>query len=149
MIAAASLFVACVALFVAWFAVKRANKTTSAATMVTLNEGFRSAWGRFFSATEEQKSAELAELLNLFEIACAARQEGSLSGNSAKLLEEYLNSVLGLLTSSAYISGQVELLLQDKKTFIFIKQFLSANRSRLNVTIPIKWYQQYSEAPRD
>jgi hypothetical protein len=148
-IAFASLLVACVALGVAWFAIKRANKTTSAATMVTLNEGFRSAWDRFFLATGEQKTAELAELLNLLEIACAVRQEGSLSGNSVKLLDEYLKSVLRMLTSNAYICDQVELLLlQDKTTFIFIKHFLSANGSSLNVTIPVKWYQQYSEAPR-
>ena len=79
-VAATSLLVGCVALGVGFYAVNRANKTTSAATMVTLNEGFRTAWGRFLSASEQQKTTELADLLNLFEIACAVWQEGSVSG---------------------------------------------------------------------
>jgi hypothetical protein len=79
-------------------AIGRANKTTSAATMVTLSEGFRSAWGRLVSAEEQQKSDEVAELLNLLEIACAIRMEGCLSGNSARLLEDYLKSVLRIVT---------------------------------------------------
>jgi hypothetical protein len=126
-IAAASLFVTFVALGVAWYAVWRANRTTSAATLVTLNEGFRSAWGRFFSANEQQKTAELAELLNLFEIACAIRQEGSVSGNSAELLREYLDDVLRLLTGNAYICERVGPLLQNEATFIFVRRFLKDN----------------------
>jgi hypothetical protein len=66
--------------------------------MVTLSEGFRSAWGRLLSAEEQQKSDEVAELLNLLDIACAIRMEGCLSGNSARLLEDYLKSVLRIVT---------------------------------------------------
>jgi len=140
-IASASLLIASVALVVACYAVSRANRTTSAATLVTLNEGFRSAWGRFFSAKDEQKTAELAELLNLFEIACAIRQEGSVSGNSAELLREYLDNVLRLLTSNAYICQQVGPLLQNEATFVFVRRFLKESRSRPEVTIPLEWYQ--------
>jgi hypothetical protein len=132
--------VACFALAVACYAILRANKTTSAATLVTLNEGFRSAWGRFFLAEGEQKALELAELLNLFEIACAIREERSVSGNSAELLREYLDDVLRLLTGNTYICQQVGPLLQDERTFIFIKRFLKA-RSHPRVTIPVEWYQ--------
>jgi hypothetical protein len=71
-IAAASLGIALVALVVSWLGIWRANRTTSAATLVTLKEGFRQAWSRFFDAQDEaEKYYELAELLNLFEIACA------------------------------------------------------------------------------
>jgi hypothetical protein len=140
-IASASLFVAFVALAVACYAILRANKTTSAATLVSLNEGFRSAWGRFFTAKEEQKTAELAELLNLFEIACAIRLEGSVSGNSAELLREYLDNVLRLLTGNSYICQQVGPLLQNEATFIFIRKFLKDSRSRPDVMIPLEWYQ--------
>lgn len=140
-IASVSLVIAFVALAVAWYAIRRANRTTSAATMVTLNEGFRSAWGRFFSAREEQKTAELAELLNLFEIACAIRQEGSVSGNSAVLLQEYLRNVLRLLGETPNISSQVTPLLQDNSTFSFVRRFLREEQPRRDAVIPVEWYQ--------
>lgn len=141
-IASASLLVASVALIIAWYAIKRANKTTSAATMVTLNEGFRSAWSRFFAAAgTAQQEIELAELINLFEIACAIRLEGSLSGHSAELMSEYLENVLQLLVSNPYALANVPPLLQDAKTFKFIKQFLRLKRPTLSVTVPNEWYE--------
>ena len=93
-VAAASLFISFVALVVSWFGIWRANRTTSAATLVTLNEGFRQAWTRFFDAQQEGQHYELAELLNLFEIACAIYLEKSLSGNARALMFEYLDNVL-------------------------------------------------------
>ena len=78
-LALGSLAVAVIALCLSWYAITRANRSTSAATLVTLNEGFRQAWERFFQAQGAQQDAELAELLNLFEIACAIYLEGSLS----------------------------------------------------------------------
>ena len=141
-IASASLVVASVALLIAWYAIKRANKTTSAATMVTLNEGFRSAWSRFFAATgTPQQENELAELVNLFEIACAIRLEGSLSGHSAELMSEYLENVLQLLVSNPYALANVPPLLQNAKTFKFIKTFLRMQRTTISVTIPTRWYE--------
>ena len=140
-IAAASLVVSSVALIVAWYAIKRANKTTSASTMVTLNEGFRSAWSRFFAASGIQQEIELAELLNLLEIACAIRLEGSLSGNSAALMSEYLENVLLLLVKDSYSREHVPALLQNAETFIFIKRFLKLKKDTLSVTVPVEWYQ--------
>lgn len=46
LIALASLAVAAVALLISVYAIIRANATASAATFVTLNEGFRQAWER-------------------------------------------------------------------------------------------------------
>ena len=79
-VAAASLAVAFAALGVSWYGIRRSNKTTSTGTLVTLNEGFRQAWGRFLSDEVEDREYELAELMNLFEIACAAYDEGSIHG---------------------------------------------------------------------
>jgi hypothetical protein len=140
-IASGSLLVAFIALGISYYAISRANRTTSAATLVSLNEGFRSAWSRFLSAKKEQQEVELAELLNLFEIACAIRQEGSVSGNSAELLREYLDNVLRLLIGNSYICEQAGRLLQDETTFIFVRRFLKERRSRPGVTIPLEWYQ--------
>ena len=141
-IAAASLVVTFIALLVAWYAIARANKTMSAATMVTLNEGFRSAWSRFFQATGAERQTELAELLNLFEIACAICLEGSLSGNSKKLMSEYLDNILRVLDKDEYARANVELLLQDASTFVFIKKFRREKRKSLSVVNPPQWFEQ-------
>jgi hypothetical protein len=142
-IALASLVVAFAALGISIYAIRRANATTSAATFVTLNEGFRQAWERCLRSAAGQgpQNDGLAELLNLLEIACAVYLEGSVSGNSRKLIAEYLNSVLSLLTKDPALNAQVPPLLQTEETFIFIKKFLRKKRSTLSVTIPPEWYE--------
>lgn len=142
-IAVASLIIASAALGISLYAIVRANATTSAATFVTLNEGFRQAWDRCLQpgAGQGAENAGLAELLNLLEIACAIYLEGSVSGNSRGLIAEYLNSVLSLLTKSPVLNPQVPPLLQTKDTFIFIKKFLRMKCSTLSVTIPPEWYE--------
>lgn len=141
-IAIASLAVATAALAVSWFAIGRANKTTSAASLVALNEGFRQALGRFLSAEGEAQAYELAELLNLFELACAIYLEKSLTGNSRKLMFEYINNVLQVLVKNEYTNTQVGPLLQSESTFIFIRRFLNQRVASLSVTVPPKWYQK-------
>lgn len=134
-----SLCVAFVALCVSGYAIWRANKTTSAATFVTLNEGFSNAWKRFIEAkTDEQKNYELAELLNLFEIGCAIYIEGSLSGNSSKLMSAYTENVLNLLSGNDFAKNQIKTLLQDENTFEFIKKFLE-DKKKLGMPIPTLW----------
>jgi hypothetical protein len=142
-IALAALVVAFAALGVSVYAIARANATTSAATFVTLNEGFRQAWERCLqpAAGQGAQNNGLAELLNLLEIACGIYLEGSVSGNSRKLIAEYLNSVLSLLTNNPGLNSQVPPLLQTEETFIFIKKFLRKKRSALSVTIPPEWYE--------
>jgi hypothetical protein len=142
-IAAASLGVAGVALVISIYAILRANKTTSAATFVTLNEGFRQAWKRCLRALPEPHGPnyDLAELLNLFEIACAIYLEKSLTGNSRRLMSDYLDRTLSLLIKTPVINDQAFQLLQTKETFIFIKKFLKEKPMVLSVTIPLKWYE--------
>lgn len=136
-----SLGVAFVALVVSWFGIWRANRTTSAATLVTLNEGFRQAWARFFNGPQEERHYELAELLNLLEIACAIYLEKSLSGNARTLTFEYLRNILRLLIQDEYTNEHVGPLLQSTDTFIFIREFIKQKPSHLSVTIPPHWYQ--------
>ena len=82
LIAAASLGVAAVALAMSIYAIIRSNKTTSAATLVTLNEGFRQAWERCLQPQIDEATSNynLAELLNLLEITSAIYLEKSISG---------------------------------------------------------------------
>ena len=141
LIAPASLVTAFVALGVSWYAIRRANRTTSAATLVTLNEGFRQAWARFFVAEGDKRREELAELLNLFEIACAIYLEKSLSGNSRTLMFEYIDSILRILVRNDYTNAEITSLLESESTFIFIRKFLKQKASGLSVTVPPKWYQ--------
>jgi hypothetical protein len=141
-LASLSVGISVIALGIAIYTVQRANKTTSAATMVTLNEGFRSAWERYLRSEDLEKAAALAELLNLFEVACAAWAERSITGNSAELLQEYLQSVLRLLAGNKAISEEVSKeLIQDRTTFKFIRLFLQRNRTLPRVYIPLSWYQ--------
>lgn len=88
-VAGASLVASIIALWVAWFGIRRADNNSSASLLVTLNDGFRQAWQRYLSGkNDEQKQYELAELMNLLEIACALYNGGSLSGMSRKIVEE-------------------------------------------------------------
>lgn len=138
-IAVASLGVAAAAFVVSIYAVIRTNKTASAATLVTLNEGFRQAWERCVKATPVP-DYELAELLNLLEVACAIYLEKSLTGNSGKLMADYLRGVLSHLIGTPGINDQALGLLQTPETFNFIKGFLK-QRPALSVTIPPKWFE--------
>jgi hypothetical protein len=141
-IAASSLIVALAALIVAGFAIYRGNRNTSAATVVGLNEAFRQAWERFLPATGTNRRHQLSELMNLLEIASAIHLEGSLAGVSDDLVKDYLNSVLRLLIGDSYSESEIPTLLEDPKTFIYIKKFMN-RRSELSVTIPTKWYESY------
>ena len=69
------------------------------------------------------------------------RLEGSLSGNSANLITEYLNNILRLFVKEPYTRVNIPALLQDEKTFVFIKRFLKEKKNTLSVTIPPEWYQ--------
>ncbi|MGB9029640.1 MAG: hypothetical protein WCC27_05925 [Acidobacteriaceae bacterium] len=138
LLAGASLAVSIAALLIAYYAIIRANKTTSGATAVALSEGFRESWVRFL---DNPNQYELAELLNLIEIACAIYLEGSLAGNSRKLMFEYLNATLGLIINNPYANNAAEHLLQNPKTLEFIRKFLRLKARSLSVTVPPKWYE--------
>jgi hypothetical protein len=142
-IALASLVVAFAALGISVYAIVRANATTSSATLVTLNEGFRQAWERCLQPRADPNTLnyDIAELLNLLEIACAIYLEGSVSGNSRKLIVEYLDSILSVLIGNSLLNDRVPPLLQTDKTFIFVKKFLRKKRATLSVTIPPEWYE--------
>ena len=138
LIAAASLVVAAAALGISIYAIARANKTTSAATLVTLNEGFRQAFERYLGSPSLEN---LAELLNLLEIACAIYLERSVAGNSRILLGEYIKSVVSILAGNQIVGGQAASLLQSRNTFAFVKRFIKEKPAALSVTIPPAWYQ--------
>jgi hypothetical protein len=111
---------------------------------VTLNDGFRQAWARFIFAVktdnDDAKYFELAELMNLLEIACGIQLETSLSGMSRHVVKDYLDQALKLLISNEYTNQKIPEMLHQPSTFINIKKFINEKRS-LSVVIPLEWYQ--------
>jgi hypothetical protein len=141
-IALATLIVTIIGVWVAVVTLRRGNKNASVAALVALNESFREAWQRFHRAqNDEQRAYELAELLNLLEIACGIECEKSLTGISQKLMKDYLNDVLGILIKDEYTNQQIPKMLHAPSTFCNIKRFLKSKPKHLSVTIPLEWYQ--------
>jgi hypothetical protein len=142
-----SFTVGAAALIVAIYAIRRGNKNTSAATLVALNVAFRDSWEKFLQAKEDDldiKAFHFAELMNLFELACAVYREKSLAGNSRDLVRKYMEEILGKLVKSPYADARIPDLLTGETTFIHIKEFLNHRPAYLSVTVPKKWYQDYA-----
>ena len=123
-----ALAVSAVALLAALYAIRRSNKNSSAATLVTLYEGFRQAWQRFLDAKKANDDAglqyELSELLNLFELACGIYSEHSLVGVSRELAHAYIEESWVLLENNDDAKKRIRRMLTDPKTFKYIRKFL-------------------------
>lgn len=130
MIAVASTAISVIALAVAIYAIIRGNRNSSVATLVTLNDGFRQVWQRYFSATEAQKDHEFSELLNLLEIACAIHYEKSLFGVSRELSREYVEHVLLLLEQNEEARNRLEKAVHAPTTLKYIARFRAMMRRR-------------------
>lgn len=123
-VSGASLFASVLALWIASVAIGRSDKNASAATMVTLYEGFREGWRRFLKADEEgDRYFEMAELMNTFEIACGIHQEGSIHGVSRELLEEYLCNTLSDIAANSDAQRQVHAMVEAATTFKYVARF--------------------------
>ena len=119
------------ALAVAVFAIRKGNRNSSAATLVTLNDSFRQAWLRFLTAKDDaSRQYEFAELLNVMEIACAIYLEKSLAGKSRKLAEEYISHILKLLENDPEKRERLVCLINAPTTFEHIRKFREKMRRR-------------------
>lgn len=122
--------VSLIALCVALYAIRRSNRNSSVATLVTLNDGFRQAWQRFFAAPEAAKDHEFFELVNLLEIACGIHCERSLFGISRELSREYVEHVLLLMEGNAALRARLEAAIHAPTTFKYIRRFRAEMRRR-------------------
>jgi len=128
-VAIVSLLVALGAFGIAWFAAQRSDRNASAATLVTLNEGFRQGWRRYLDETaSDRRNYELAELVNLFEIACATYLDKAIHGHSRELLEDYLCRTLTLIAENTDARQQVVEMTEAPTTFKYLALFLSHMR---------------------
>lgn len=120
----ASLVVAVVALYVALVAVRRSDRNTSGATLVTLYESFRQGWARFQNEPDAEKSRyEMAELMNTFEIACAIHQDQSIHGHSRQLLEEYLCDTISKFARDDEAAAIIHSMIDGPTTFKYLAMF--------------------------
>jgi hypothetical protein len=133
----ASLIVSMVSIFVAWYAIYRSNKNSSAATLVTLYEGFRQAWQRFLDAgNDSERRYQLSELMNLAELTCAIHSERSFVGASRELVRDYLQSSLSLLIDNEEVRRQTPAMFHSPETFKYIRRFLHL---RSNMLLSKRW----------
>ncbi|MDZ5454866.1 hypothetical protein [Labrys sp. ZIDIC5] len=124
---AASLVVAIIALLLAWYAVWRGNRNSSAAILVTLNDGLRQGWQRYIKASDDgEKLYELAELANILELSAAILMEKSLVGVSRELMEEYLCGSLSLIEDNESARSAIASLRHSPTTFKYLVGFLTA-----------------------
>jgi hypothetical protein len=137
-VSAVALFVAAVSLIVAVYAIRKGNRNSSVAIMLAISEAAREAWKRFRSATDnDTRSYELAELMNLLEVACAMVNERSIAGASKGLLQELLLQELDLIDSDDNAKQEIAKLLSAPHTFEHIRKF---KEMRLHDT-PRFWYR--------
>jgi hypothetical protein len=153
LIALWSLIIGVIAIVLALFTLRRGNKNSSVASMIPLNAEIRDMWDQYTSSfanidfntvieleTFERKVAlKLERLMNVLEIAAAIEVEGTLSGISRILMRDYLRRTLEDIIRNDYTSAQVSRLLQDEKTYIYIRRFLR-QRDRVSAVLPPKWY---------
>ncbi len=140
--AVAAVVAAIAAIFIAIYAAFKANRNSSVATMVTLNESSREAWKRFLSASsEDDRSYELAELLNTLEIASSILNEGSCAGVSKKLLEDYLKEAISALGEDSESSRMIPSLFSSDKSFEHIQKYYKNFKPGISKSRNRQWFQ--------
>ncbi len=121
--------------------------------MIPLNAEIREMWEQYvesFGSAPSETALELEtlergiatkleRLMNVLEIAAAIEVEGTLSGVSRQLMRDYLRRMLDIIISDDYTNSRVSDLLQDEKTYIFIRRFLR-QRDRVSAVLPPNWY---------
>lgn len=128
----AALIVSIVALFVSFYAVHRGNRNTSAATLISLMSEFRTLWGEVLkhenkddeSDVEDKFEYDLAEVLNLLEIASAICNEGSLAGKSKEICMDYLRKCLSMISKEEFVKKHIPSLCEEDENFCNIREFI-------------------------
>lgn len=120
----ASLVTAIAALVVAVVALSRADRNSSAATLVAISEGLRAAWARYL-ATEDETTAkfQFAELVNLLELACAILIDKAVHGAAREILDQYVAKVLRILANSPSACDRIAELKEDRDTFKYVRRY--------------------------
>lgn len=130
-----------IGLSIAWHAIRRANKTTSASTLVTLTTAQSVCWERFFDAGSQGKPAQhdavgvrsraIADVLNLLELTSAAYLEKSLTGHARQLAKQNIEQTIRLIIDNDSVCGPLGDLIQDESTFEHLRHFIAKSKTQL------------------
>src|SRR3990167_4966902 len=123
-IAVISVMAAIVAVIVSLVALHRADKNTSLATLVSINEGMSQAWRHYLhDETAEERELAFGDLINLLEIGCAAYLNGSIHHDSKGLLGQHLCSTLDIIGGHAPARDALHALREAPSTFEHLAKF--------------------------
>lgn len=124
-----SLVAAIAALVIALAALWRADRNSSAATLVALSEGLRAAWERYLAtANEADANFQFAELVNLLELACAILIDKAVHGAARDVLDQYVAKVLRIFAESPSACDRVAALKEDEDTFKYVQRYISETK---------------------
>lgn len=127
--------IALVALYIARNALKNADRDSSAALVVALQDAISVGWRRFLTTMETAwKDYEFAELMNIFETAASVHQEGALQGNAKKMVYLHLCNSLELISGNDDARRRIAALREAPVTFEYLIDFVREARKRGRVT---------------
>lgn len=122
-----------VALFIAIRQLQLGRRASSAASVVTINEAFRQAWGRFMDmkADDPRRFGAFCDVTNLVESACALHEDQVFTSRSGKLLERYLIAILRVIQGDPAARQWVAGMLHDDHTFEHMRRFVEKHRAEV------------------
>jgi hypothetical protein len=130
-----SLVIALTALVFARSALRNADRNSSAALVVALQDAISVGWRRFLTTAEAfWKDYEFAELMNVFETAASVHQEGALQGNAKKMVEAHLCNSLELISRNEEAKSRIAKLREAPETFRHLIDFVNEVKKRGRVT---------------
>jgi len=99
-------------------------------------------------AAEDAMMSKLEPLMNAIEQAAAIGVEGTLSGVSRKIMDDYTRKFLRAVIANEWANSHVSDLLQDDKTYIYIRRFL-AEETKSSIIVPPEWYTIHKSTPTE
>jgi hypothetical protein len=125
--------VAVFAFLASWRQLSLSKRAGSVTALVALHDSFRDCWTDYLSAEVGTKPLAFGDLCNTIEIACAALTDRMFFGESRNILEAYLLNALKLIEGDNTACSEFLSLLQDPKTFVNIRRFLSRRRKQFRL----------------
>lgn len=132
--------IALVPTFIALFVTARqlwlGRRASSAAALIAANESLRQAWLQFnAAATEDEIQYAFADVMNLLEIACAARRDGLFVGETGSVMSKYLEHILKAIAADTSARMRIEKMLDIPGTFEHVYQFLRSHRKEVGIAV--------------
>jgi hypothetical protein len=115
---------------------------SSATTLVALNESLRQAWLQFRRAEgEDDVQYTFSDVMNLMEIACAAREDGLFVGETGDMMGKYLLHVLKAIAEDTSAKARIEKMLGVPGTFEHLYRFVRSHRKSIVIELPVEQKQ--------